>query len=156
MKHLVLAAILAITATAAHAEQWQMFEEEGVSLEYRNAADTASLMSVACSARLSEIFVPLDPGTKPPAPNPVLVTKEGGATKPIKLDVHVCGGDMTCSDRPDGDVSTYVTTGKGKTLALHFADKVTSAAIDAPGAKISATSDPAVFKRFAAACRKQK
>ncbi len=41
-------------------------------------------------------------------------------------------------------------------MALRFAGKMTSAEIDVPGAKVSAAADKAVFRKFAAACRKWK
>jgi hypothetical protein len=149
-------ALCLLGMSPASAQQWKMFEEEGVSLEYRNAADTESLISVACSPQQSEIFVPLAPGMKKPAQAPSLAVKEGAATNTIKLASAVCGGPTSCSDRPDGDVSTYEARAKGKAMALRVADKATSVDIDAPGAKISAASNPAVFKQFAAACRKLK
>jgi hypothetical protein len=45
---------------------------------------------------------------------------------------------------------------KGKGLALRFAEKMTAVEIDAPGAKLSVAEDRAVFKTFAAACRRWK
>src|SRR5882762_8476172 len=131
---LCIASALSVLGTgSASAQKWQMFEEEGVSLEYRNAADTESLISVSCSARQSEIYVPLAPGMKRPAQAPALMVKEGAATNTIKLEIAVCGGPTSCSDRPDGDVSTYAAQAKGKAMALRFAEKMTSADIDAPG-----------------------
>lgn len=132
-----------------------MLEEQEVSIDYGNDPLQASL-SVTCTARQSEIYVLVAPGTKPPAEAPVLVVKEGGATNTIKLEVYVCGRPAACSHRPDGEVPTYFARTKGRAMALRFADKMTSAEIDAPGAKVSAVRDAAVFRKFAAACRTWK
>ena len=141
--------------SAASAEKWTMLEEQEVSINYGNDPLKASL-SVTCSARQSEIYVAAAPGTKPPADAPVLVVKEGGAANTIKLEAYVCGRPTACSHRPDGEVPTYVVRTKGKAMALRFAEKMTLAEIDAPGAKVSVLRNAAVFKKFAAACRTWK
>ena len=132
-----------------------MLEEQEVSLGYGKTA-IESVLSVTCSARQSEIYVLTAPGTKPPAQAPTLVVREGGATNTITLEVYVCGRPTACSHRPDGDVATYFARVKGKAMALRFAGKMTSAEIDAPGAKVSVKADRAVFRKFAAACRTWK
>lgn len=153
-----LASVLALVAVGASAaaQQWIIFEEESVSLDYRNAADTESVLSVACGSNHSEIVIPLAPGLKPPAQAPELRVTEQAGVDAIKLHWDVCGGELTCTDRPNGDVSTYYVTAKDKRLALRFADKASSIAIDAPGIKLTATADAKTFARFAALCRKQK
>src|SRR5258708_5162991 len=138
-----IASALGMLGTApASAQQWHMLEEQEVSIGY-GAAPTESVLSVTCSARQSEIFVPTAPGTKPPAQAPTLVVKEGEATHTIKLEVYVCGRPTACSHRPDGEVATYFARTKGKAMALRFAGKMTSAEIDAPGAKLSVAADRA-------------
>jgi hypothetical protein len=155
-------AILCITAAlglfdtgAASAEKWTMLEEQEVSINYGNDPLEA-LLSVTCSGRQSEIYVTTAPGTKPPADAPVLVVKEGAATNTIKVEAYVCGWPTACMHRPDGEVPTYFARSKGKAVALRFAEKMTSAEIDAPGAKLSVGRDAATFRKFAAACRKWK
>src|ERR1700722_2982348 len=61
-----LVSVLALVAVcaSASAQQWQVFEEESVSLDYRNAADTESVFSVLCGAGHSDITIPLAPGIK--------------------------------------------------------------------------------------------
>jgi hypothetical protein len=82
------------------------------------------------------------------------VTEPSGV-RAIKMQWDVCGGELTCTDRPNGDVSTYFVKAKGKQLALSFADQATSVAIEAPGISLSAKADKKTFARFAAFCRKQ-
>lgn len=139
----------------ASAEKWTMLEEQEVSINYGKDPLEASL-SVTCTARQSEVYVPVASGTKPPAEAPALVVKEGGAKNTIKLAAYVCGRPTACSHRPDGDVATYVARAKGRAMAVRFAEKMMSAEIDAPGAKLSVVRDAAVFKKFAAACRSWK
>jgi hypothetical protein len=153
-----LVSVLALVAVcaSASAQQWQVFEEESVSLDYRNAADTESVFSVLCGARHSDITIPLAPGIKPPAQAPELRVTEPTGVIAIKLRWDVCGGEMTCTDRPNGDVSTYYVKANDKQVALRFADKASSIAIDAPGIRLTAAADAKAFARFAALCRKQK
>jgi hypothetical protein len=152
---LALVVIALATASPAAAQQWKVSEEERVVLEYRNAADTASLFAVSCGSKGSDITIPLDPGIKPPAQPPVLRVTEPSGVRAIKLQWDVCGGEMTCSDRPNGDASTYFVKAKDKQLALRFADQATAVAIEAPGISLSAKVDKKAFARFAALCRKQ-
>ena len=152
---LALAVIALATASPAAAQQWKVNEEERVVLEYRNAADTASLVAVSCGSKSSDITIPLDPGVKPPAQPPVLGVTELSGVRAIKLQWDVCGGEMTCTDRPNGDASTYFVKAKDKQLALRFADQATAFAIEAPGIRLSAKADRRVFTRFAALCRKR-
>jgi hypothetical protein len=148
-------ALIAVCASAS-AQQWQVFEEESVSLDYRNAADTESVFSVLCGARHSDITIPLAPGIKPPAQAPEPRVTEPTGVNAIKLRWDVCGGELTCTDRPNGDVSTYFVKTNDKQIALRFADKASSLAIDAPGIKLTAEADKKAFARFAALCRKQR
>jgi hypothetical protein len=138
----------------ALAQEWKVYQEESVSLEYRNAADTESVLSVDCASSQSEIVIPLSPGTKPPAQPPVLRVTEKTGVYPMTLSVDVCGGDTTCTDRPNGDVSTYYVRGKNNQIALRFADKAISLEIDAPGIKLSANADHKLFAEFSSLCRK--
>ena len=41
-------------------------------------------------------------------------------------------------------------------MALRFAEKMTAAEVDAPGAKLSVMADKAAFRKFAALCRTWK
>jgi len=143
-------------ATPATAQKWVVSEEESVTLEYRNAADTASILSVSCHTELSDIVVPINPGTKPPTTPPELKITEKGTTRTMKLTVEVCGGELTCTDRPNGEVSTYYVRQKQKLLALRFAEKATAISIDAPGAAIKANADKAAFAKFVSLCKKHK
>jgi hypothetical protein len=154
----LLASVLALLAASASAsaQQWQVFEEESVSLDYRNAEDTESVFSVLCGAGHSDITIPLAPGIKPPAQAPELRVTEQTGVNAIKLRWDVCGGGMTCTDRPNGDVSTYYVKANDKQIALRFADKASSLTIDAPGIKLTAAADKKAFARFAALCRKQQ
>lgn len=152
---LCLAASLGLPAAASAADKWTMLRETEVSIGY-GPTELETWLSVTCTSRQSEVYVHVEPGTKPPAEAPVLVVKEGGATHPIKLEVYVCGQPAGCAFKPSGDVATYVARSKGRAMALRFAEKTTSVEIDAPGAKVSAVADRAVFRRFAAACRKWK
>jgi hypothetical protein len=151
----VAAALSLLGTGAASADKWTMLREMEVSIGY-GPRETESRLSVTCSARQSEIYVITAPGTKPPAQAPELVVKEGGTTNTIKLETYVCGQPTRCMHRPDGEVPTYVARTKGKAMALRFAEKMTSAEIDAPGAKLSVTADRPLFKKFAAACRAWK
>ena len=151
----VIAIALMLGTAAASAQQWHVLHEQEVSVGYGKTA-TETELSVTCSGRQSEIYVHVAPGTKPPAQAPTLVVKEGGATNTIALEVYVCGRPTACSHRPDGEVATYFARVKGKALALRFAEKMTSAEVDAPGAKVSVAADRAAFRKFAAACRKWK
>jgi hypothetical protein len=152
---LALALVALAAATPAAAQQWKVYQEERVSLEYRNAADTASLFAVSCGSKSSDITIGLAPGIKPPEQSPVLRVTEPSGVRAIKMQWDVCGGELTCTDRPNGDVSTYFVKAKGKQLALSFADQATSVAIEAPGISLSAKADKKTFARFAAFCRKQ-
>jgi hypothetical protein len=152
---LALALVTLVAAAPAAAPQWKVYEEERVSLDYRNAADTASLFSVSCGSTSSDITIPLDPGVKPPAQPPVLRVTEASGVRAIQMQWDVCGGEMTCTDRANGDASTYFVKAKGKELALRFADQAASLAIEAPGISLSAKADKKTFARFAALCRKQ-
>jgi hypothetical protein len=140
---------------AASADKWTMLQEMEVSIGY-GPSETESRLSVTCSAGQSEIYVITAPGTKPPAQAPELVVKEGGTTNAIKLEANVCGQPARCMHRPDGEVPTYVARTKSKAMALRLAEKMTSAEIDAPGAKLSVTAHRPLFKKFAAACRAWK
>jgi hypothetical protein len=153
----VIAAVaLSLMGTgAASADKWTMLEEMEFSIGY-GPSETEARLSVTCSARQSEIYVTTAPGTKPPARAPELAVKEGATTNAIKLEVYVCGKPQRCMDRPDGEVPTYVARTKSKAMALRFAEKMTSAEIDAPGTKLSVTADQSLFKKFAAACRAWK
>ena len=64
----------------------------------------------------------------------------------------MCGGLSECKNQPDGEVYRYETATPGKSLALDIAGKAKALSIDAPGAKISAPADPAVFKKFSVNC----
>ena len=139
----------------ASAAAWTMLEELEVSIGYGDIPTNSSL-TVTCSAKQSEIFVKAAPGTKPSAEPVVLVVKEGAASNTIKLKAYVCGRPTPCMGLPDGDVPTYEARSKGKAMALRFAEKMTSAELDAPGAKLSVGADKAVFQKFAAACRTWK
>jgi hypothetical protein len=160
-KHPILcgfAAILGVLAIAAPAaaQQWKIFEEESVSLDYRNAADTESIFSVLCGSSHSDITIPLAPGIKPPAQAPELRVIEQTGVTLITMRWDVCGGELTCTDRPSGDVSTYYVKAKDKQIALRLADRASALAIEAPGIKLSAAADRTTFARFSALCRKQK
>lgn len=148
-------AVLAISASAS-AQQWKVYEGESVSLDYRNAADSESVFSVACGSSHSDITIPLVPGIKPPAQAPELRVTERAPARSIKMQWDVCGGELTCTDRPDGDVSTYYVKSKSKQIALRFADRATFVSIDAPGIRLSAAAHKETFARFAKLCRKQK
>jgi len=152
---LALALVSLAAAAPAAAQQWKVYEEERVALEYRNAADTASLFAVSCGSKGSDITIPLAPGIKPPAQPPVLRVTEPSGVRAIEMQWDVCGGEMTCTDRPNGDASTYFVKAKGKQLALRFADQATALAIEAPGISLSVNADKNIFARFAALCRKQ-
>jgi hypothetical protein len=150
------AAILSVVgASAASAEKWTILREMELSINYGKDPLEASL-SVTCSANQSEIYVPTAPGTKPPAQLPELVVKEGATSHAIKLEAYACGQPAKCMHRPDGEIPTYVARTKGKAMALRFAEKMTAAEIDAPGAKLSVAADRALFRQFAAECRKWK
>jgi len=152
----IAAVALSLLGTgAASADKWTMLQEMEVSIGY-GPSETESWLSVTCSAGQSEIYVNTAPGTKPPARAPELVVKEGGTTNTIKLEANVCGQPTRCMHRPDGEVPTYVARTKSKAMALRFAEKMTSAEIDAPGAKLSVMADRPLFKKFAAACRTWK
>jgi hypothetical protein len=140
----------------ASAQQWKVYQEEGVSLGYRNAADTESLLSIDCSAKASDVVVPVPPGVKRPPQAPGLRVQEGNSSRTIALSVEVCGGELTCTDRPAGDVSTYFAKATNKELALRLADQASAISIDAPGAHVSALADRRVFAQFAKLCRDQK
>ena len=152
---LALALVTLAAAAPAAAQQWKVYDEERVALEYRNVADTASLFAVSCGSKSSDIVIPLEPGVKPPARPPELRVTDPSGVRAIKMQWDVCGGEMTCTDRPNGDVSTYFVKAKGKQLGLGFADQATSLAIEAPGISLAAKADKRVFARFAALCRKQ-
>jgi hypothetical protein len=156
MRKLVLSLVAAVALSApAAAQQWKVYEEESVSLAYRDAADTVTLLSVACGAGHSDVTVPLDPGLKPPAQAPQLHVTAPAGPYVLTLQWDVCGRDsLTCTDRPNGQVSTYFIRTTDKRLALRFA-QATAVSIDAPGASLSAKADKAVFARFAALCTKQ-
>ena len=155
IRPVIIAAVLVSGTASASAQQWHVLEEMEVSVGY-GPTPTEAVLSIACSARQSEIYVPAAPGTKPPAQAPVLVVKEGAATNRITLRVSVCGRPSACSHRPDGEVSTYFALTRGKAMALRLAEKMTAAEIDAPGATLSVTADNAAFKTFATLCRKWK
>jgi hypothetical protein len=155
LSSLALALVTLAAAAPAAAQQWKVYEEERVALEYRNAADTTSLFAISCGSKSSDITIPLAPVIKPPAQPPMLRVTEPSGTRAIEMQWDVCGGELTCTDRPNGDVSTYFVKAKGKQLALRFADQATSVAIEAPGISLSAKADKKVFARFAALCRKQ-
>ena len=147
--------VLCLTCAPASAQQWKIYEEESVSLDYRNAADTSSLLSVTCGSGHSDVTVPIDPGVKPPAQAPQLRVTAPAGPYGLTLQWDVCGRDsLTCTDRPNGQVSTYFLRTRDKRLALRFA-QATAASIDAPGALLSARSDKAAFARFATLCTKQ-
>ncbi len=151
------AAIGALSIAApASAQQWKIDQGEAVSLEYRNAADTESMLSVSCGAGYSDIAIGLPPGIKPPASAPELRVREQSGVQTIKLQWDVCGGELTFTDRPAGDASSYFVKAKDKQLALRFAERALSLDIDAPGIKLAAPADKTIFARFAAMCRKQK
>lgn len=154
--HLYVGSILGVVlmSAPASAQQWKIYKEESVSLEYRNAADTELMFAVQCASRQSEIVIPLPPGIKPPAQAPVLEVTEQAGFYPMKLSWDVCGGEETCTDRSNGDIWTYYVRVKYNHLALRFADKAVSLRINAPGVSLSATADKTVFAQFAALCRK--
>ncbi len=104
---------LLATGSAAAADKWTMLRETEVSIGY-GPNELDSLLSVTCTSRQSEVYVRVAPGTKPPAEAPVLVVKEGEATNTIKLEVYVCGQPAGCSNKPDGDVATYVARSQGE------------------------------------------
>jgi hypothetical protein len=156
MRKLVLSLLAAVALCApASAQQWKVYEEESISLDYRNAADTSTLLSVACGSDHADVTVPIDPGVKPPAQAPQLQVTAAAGPYALALQWDVCGRDsLTCTDRPTGQVSTYFIRTKDKRLALRFA-QATAVSIDAPGALLSAKADKAAFARFAALCAKQ-
>ncbi len=147
-------AALLISVPAA-AGQWKIFKEEGVSLEYRNAADTELVVSVYCSSGGSQIVIPLPPGVKAPPQAPELRVREQEGNDFIRMRWDVCGGELTCTDRPDGEVSTYHVGDKGKQIALRFADRAVSLDIEAPGVSLSAATDRKILDSFGVLCRKQ-
>ena len=155
---LPLACVLGVlfVSAPASAQTWKIEQGESISLEYRNAADTESMLSVSCGARHSDIVIPLAPGTKPPAQAPELRVKERAGVYPMTMQWDVCGGELTCTDRPAGDVSTYYVKSANKQTALRFATRALALDIEAPGVKLSASADRHVFARFAALCRKQR
>ena len=152
---LAAASLLPAPASAGRA-QWKVFEEESVSMEYRNAADTESLISISCSARDSRIWIPVGPGVKPPPQPASLEVTEQGTSRRIVLTTELCGGQTTCTDRADGDVSLYTARAKTKNLVLALAERARSLKIDAPGARNTAPADQAAFAHFADLCGKQK
>ena len=152
---LIASALGMLGTAAAAADKWTMLREMEISIGY-GPTEIDTVISVTCSGRQSEIYVSTARGTKPPAQAPELVVKEGGATNTIKLEAYVCGRPAICTHRPDGEVPSYFARTKSKAMALRFADKATAVEIDAPGVKFTIAADAALFKKFAAACRKEK
>lgn len=151
-----IAAVLGVFGTApASAQKWHVLEEMEVSIGY-GKTEIDTMLSVTCSGRQSEIYLYVEPGTKPPSEAPVLTVTEAGSTRTIKLEAYVCGRPTACSHRPDGDVATYFARVKGKAMALRLAEKMTTAEVDAPGAKVSVTADRVAFTKFAKLCRTWK
>jgi hypothetical protein len=123
-----------------------------VSLAYRNAADTSSLLSVGCGSDHSDVTVLVDPGVKPPAQAPQLQVTAPSGPYELTLEWVVCGsGSPACADRLTGQVFAYFIWAKDKRLALRVA-QATAVSIDAPGVLLSANADKAAFARFAALC----
>lgn len=155
-KLLIVAFLLTIGATPCAANEWKIYQEEMVTLDYRNTGDTASLLSILCSPRQSQVAIPVDPGvSKPSAPVTLIIDTTSG-TRRIALAVETCGGDIQCTDRHDGEVSEYSAGGAGKAMALELANDAKSFAIDAPGAAFKAPARASTFREFAKLCRSWK
>lgn len=155
-KLLIACFLLSTCAMPCAADEWKIYQEEMVTLDYRNTSDTASLLSILCSPGHSQVAVPVDPGvSKPEGPVTLLVETASGARQ-IALSVETCGGEIQCTDRHDGDVSEYLAEGKGRTLALELANDATSFAIEAPGASLKAPAQRSTFHEFAKLCRSWK
>lgn len=154
MRVLIAAAILALGSTPASAQKWQVLEEESVSLSYVNAQGE-TVLAISCHPNGSDIVVPVSPGVKKPDGSVGLTLQTAGGSERLAMEVEVCGGDMQCTDRPDGDVSTYRIYEKGKRLPLK-AITARQFVIDAPGAKLSIASSAQPFQQFERLCRRWK
>jgi hypothetical protein len=135
------------------AQQWKVLEEESITLEYRNAEDTASILAISCSDSRSDIVVPLNPGVKPPDRPIRLTMVTSGRAETTDLEADVCKNNE-CTDRPNGDVSVYQVVQRGKQLALKAAT-VKEFKLDAPGATFSIAAAQRPFDDFVRLCRRQ-
>lgn len=100
----------------------------------------------------TRIEVEVETGTKPGKDKVVLRVDEAGGHQDMPLTPLICGGSSECQNQPDGEVYRYETSVPGRHLALDIAGKAKALSIDAPGAKIDAPADPAVFKKFSVSC----
>lgn len=143
MIRLLAASMFIAFAAAPAAAQWSIADEESVSLNYGRANDNK--FSISCGDAGSEVVVVIPPGVKAPPGPVVLNAAEGKGARKITLPVELCGGETTCTDRRDGEVSVYRLHQKGKRLALDLATRATAFAIDAPGAKLTIKANAKIF-----------
>jgi hypothetical protein len=155
-KLLTVSFLLLISAAPCAADEWKIYQEEMVTLDYRNAGDTASLLSISCSPEQSQVAIPVDPGVSKPSGSVALLVETASGTRRIALTVETCGGEIQCTDRHDGEVSEYTAGSAGKTMALELANDARSFAIDAPGVSIKAPAHASTFREFAKLCRSWK
>ena len=159
MRHLrllIVLSLLLIGAAPCAANEWKIYQEEMVTLDYRNTGDTASLLSILCSPQQSQVAIPVDPGVSKPSGAVALVIDTASGARRIALSVETCGGDIQCTDRHDGEVSEYTAGGAGKAMALELASDAKGFTIDAPGAAFKAPAQASTFREFAKLCRSWK
>lgn len=137
----------AFATTPALADRWTTMEEEAISLSY--GTDAAAKFEIFCGDS-SEIVVPQPSGTKPGG-DVVFSYTAGGKTKSIILKPDICGGETQCTDRADGDVSSYSLSRPSKKAALTWANSP-SFTVKGPAIDLAMDADADVFKTFVASC----
>lgn len=148
----IAAALVVLSTGCAAADGWSTMEEESVSLSYGTTG--AAKLEIFCDKN-SEIVV-YEPRHVRPSGPVVFTYVQGGRSKSVELKAEVCGGELTCTDRKDGEVSAYKKRISGKAQALDWAQKALSFSVKGPTLDMSMNPDKAVFAKFAASCRKWK
>src|SRR4029078_8585144 len=151
------AATACVASSAGAAPLWTVEKSEIAYLFYGEPG--RPVLSISCGQQEGEagkdatrIEVEVETGTKPGKDDVVLRIEQDKGRKDVPLKPLLCGGWSKCPSQSDGEVYRYVASVPGKSLALDIAGKGRKLAIDAPGAKITAPADPAVFKKFSVSC----
>jgi hypothetical protein len=92
--------VLALSASAS-AQQWKVYQGESVSLDYRNAADSESLLSVACGSSHSDITIPLVPDGRGEG--------DGGAGPEYYTKLDACREEAKQEKLPDVSVDSVTS-----------------------------------------------
>jgi hypothetical protein len=133
---------ICLTSSVSFAQHWFIQDGESISLFY--GTERRSNLSIDCAASESQITVAPSP-VKPPVQPAVLKVETRRGIESYSLETEL---------DPNGYVSTYFVRRNGRQMALHLATTANRLLINAPGAHISAAADKAVFRRYAALCRK--